>query len=189
MSEETSEECLGKESRLTRDLETNEQLPSSPSLGRNMNCSLLRSNQYFILTITINFFCETRYVQAGGRWLLGGGTRHSTYSLNIMQCWYLSLRAADVRELLAFGLAPALHCVRVGVITDHPVTPSPPLFTILVPLLLLMGPRSSLLLLSKRCLGAPLLWCNLYSSWLSGEINICILYSITIFQHLHNREM
>ena len=144
MSEETSEECLGKESRLTRDLETNEQLPSSPSLGRNMNCSLLRSNQYFILTITINSFatfCETRYVRAGGRWLLGGGTRHSTYSLNIMQCWYLSLRAADVRELLAFGLAPALHCVGVGVITDHPVTPSPLLFTILVPLLLLMGPR------------------------------------------------
>ena len=70
MSEETSEECLGKESRLTRDWETNEQLPSSPSLGRNVNCSLLRSDQYLIIAIAINFietFCETRYVRGGGR--------------------------------------------------------------------------------------------------------------------------
>ena len=113
------------------------------------------------------------------------------YSLNIMQCWYLSLRAADVRELLAFGLAPALHCVRVGVgvITDHPVTPSPPLFTILVPLLLLMGPR---------CYpSAALVWCplscNVTSTLVScparSTFNICILYSITIFQDPHNREM
>ena len=70
MSEETSEECLGKESRLTRDWETNEQLPSSPSLGRNVNCSLLRSDQYLIIAIAINFietFCETRYVRGDGR--------------------------------------------------------------------------------------------------------------------------